>query len=188
MENDEEFADELLRQAIGPDFDNVETAVVKTTDALERYRRLSESSRDGRLDAKIALALQYLAALHAHLDQNVEAERECAKALEIFRRLEKDSPGEFEDVIAHSLCILARSHLDLAEADKNYKDKAVREYSEALEIYRRLAAKNPEEFEREVARLLRRLSELHHELGQHDDGWREYAESAKLFRRLGIEE
>ena len=186
--NDEKVADELLVQAAGPDADNVEAAVEKTAAALERYRRLEASDGDGRLDAKIAAALQYLATLHARLEQNEDAERECVEALEIFRRLEAANPGGFEYEIALSLCILGGLHEDIANADRNRKELAVREYSEALAIYRRLAEKNPEEFEKEVARLLRKLSERHLELREEDKGWKEYAESAKLFRRLGMEE
>ena len=186
--NDEKIADELFLQATGPDAENVEGAVGKTAEALERYRQLAASGGDGRLDAKIAAALQYLATLHARLEQNEDAERECAEALEIFRRLEVDSPGEFEDAIALSLCILGGLHEHTVDADSKRKELAVREYSEALAIYRRLAERNPEEFEKEVARLLRKLSERHRELGKHDEGWKEYAESASLFRRLAIKD
>ena len=186
--NDEKVADELLVQATGPDADNVEVAVRKTAEVLERYRQLATAGGDGRLDAKIAAALQYLATLHARMEQNDDAERECAEALEMFSRLEAASPGEFEDAIALSLCVLGGLHEDIANADGDRKELAVREYSEALAIYRRLAEKNPEEFEKEVARLLRKLSELHRGLGEHDEGWKEYAESARLFRRLGIKD
>jgi len=186
--NDEKIADELFLQATGPDAENVEGAVGKTAEALERYRQLAASGGDGRLDAKIAAALQYLATLHARLEQVEDAERECAEALEIFRRLEANSPGEFEDAIALSLCILGGLHEDSVSIGGNRKELAVGEYAEALAIYRRLAERNHEEFDKEAARLLRKLSELHRGLGEHDEGWKEYAESARLFRRLGIKD
>ena len=72
-------------------------------------------------------------------------------------------------------------------ADKE-QGLAVSEYSEALAIYRRMDQGNHEGFGKEVARLLRKLSELHLELGERDIGWKEYAESSKLFRRLCIKE
>lgn len=188
MSNDEKVADELFLQATGPDAENVEAAVGRTAEALVRYRHLAAAVGDGRLDAKIAAALQYLATLHARLEQNEEAERECVEALDMFRRLETEAPGEFEDTIALSLCILGGLHEGSDDANKSRKDLSVREYSEALSIYRRLAERSHEEFDKEVARLLRKLSELHRRLGEEDKGGQEYAESAKLFRRLGMED
>ena len=188
MSNDEKVADELFLQATGPDAGNLEVALGKTSEALERYRRLAAAVCDGRLDAKIAAALQYLATLHARLEQNEEAERECAEALEMFRRLEAARPGEFGDAIALSLCVLGGLHEDSTDDDTERKESSVREYSEALSIYRRLAERSQEECDKEVARLVRKLSELHRRLGEEDKGGQEYAESAKLFRRLGMED
>ena len=188
MSNDEKVADELFLQATGPDAGNLEVALGKTSEALVRYRHLAAAVGDGRLDAKIAAALQYLSTLHACLEQNEEAERECVEALDMFRRLETEVPGEFEDTIALSLCILGGLHEGSDDANKSRKDLSVREYSEALSIYRRLAERSHEEFDKEVARLLRKLSELHRRLGEEDKGGQEYAESAKLFRRLGMED
>ena len=61
---------------------------------------------------------------------------------------------------------------------------AEKEYNEALEIYRRLARKNPEAFESDVALTLNNLAALHYNTQRLDLAEKEYNEALEIYRRL----
>ena len=180
---------ELLQEALRQDDDHVEIAESKAAESLAMLRQLSDGStgRRDELYARMAAALLYLATLHHRLSRNAEAELKCEEALKIFRNLAVAASG-FDEPIALALNVLGDLHTDTLRDGGVDNKLAEREYAESIGIYRSLATAKPDEFECEVARILRKLSCVHCETGRTDEGWREYAESAKLFRKLGIKE
>ena len=73
-------------------------------------------------------------------------------ALESYRALEKEHPGEFIDDVAMTLGNLAILH-----RNTNHHDEAEKEYSEVLEIFRKLAKENPDAYMPSVATTLNNL-------------------------------
>ncbi len=177
-------------------------------ESLSIYRKLAEKNPE-TYDCCVALTLNNLAGLH-YITQRLDlAEKEYTEALDIRRRLaEKNSVAykssidflsdlifndlwgysppkeektyeEYESYVADTLNNLAGLH-----SDTQRLDFAEKEYTEALDIRRRLAEKNPEAYESDVALTLNNLACLHSHTQCLDSAEKEYTEALDIHRRL----
>ena len=177
-------------------------------ESLSIYRKLAEKNPE-TYDCCVALTLNNLAGLH-YITQRLDlAEKEYTEALDIRRRLaEKNSVAykssidflsdlifndlwgysppkeektyeEYESYVADTLNNLAGLH-----SDTQRLDFAEKEYTEALDIRRRLAEKNPEAYESDVALTLNNLALLHFHTQCLDSAEKEYTEALDIHRRL----
>ena len=100
------------------------------------------------------------------------------EALSIYRDLAVQNPEAFDSNVARTLNNLANLHSEIRRFDT-----AEREYSEALEIYRRMAEKSLA-YEGSVAGMLNNLANLHSEIRRFDTAEREYSEALEIYRRM----
>ena len=84
-----------------------------------------------------------------------------------------------ENEVANSLYNLGNGLYKL-----NSFSKAEKEYSEALEIYRKLAESTPEAYLPDVAKTLNNLGALHYTTSKHGDAEKEYGEALEIRRKL----
>jgi len=76
------------------------------------------------------------------------------------------------------------NNLAVLHSDQNRDDEALREYEEALAIYRKLAETNPHTFLPFVAMTLNNLAVLHRAQNRHDEALSEYEEALTIRRKL----
>ena len=76
------------------------------------------------------------------------------------------------------------NNLAALHSEKNEYETAEREYSEALGIYKDLAAANPAVYHPYVAMVLNNLANLHSEKNEHETAEREYSEALTIRRDL----
>lgn len=108
-----------------------------------------------------------------------EAEPKYKSALEMFRQLEEQHPGQFKDDVAMTLNNLAILH----RKTNNYP-AAEKEYTEALKTYRDLAENNPDAFLTDVAMMLNNLGDIHRITNNHPAAETELNEALKIYRDL----
>ena len=181
-----EAADDDLRINImnvrGILFDNNHdyTAAAKEyREALAICRRMAEKNHAAS-EENLAMILNNLANLLAHLNRQKEAEEIYCRALEIQRRMAEKNPGDvYQQGLAKTLNNLAslfgETHR-LKEAEKMYR--------EALEIRRRLAEKNPDAYEAELAGSMYTLANVLTDAGQLKEAENLYWQALEIYRRL----
>ncbi|MFC0111571.1 tetratricopeptide repeat protein [Kibdelosporangium aridum] len=152
--------------------DRPEESLAAMTEAVEIRRRLAVAT-PGAFAAELAESLDILAARHWALGQPRQAMTAFAEAVDISRTL-PDVP-----LFAYRLTNLSNRFAELREAAK-----AVAASTEAVAIYRRLAAVEPETF---LPRLAGSLD--NHGMDLEDDGRQEEAvaactEAVEIYRRL----
>ena len=134
--------------------------------ALQRYDELYNAYKEKRpvhfadlenlSEVIIANSLHNIGSSLGDLNHFSEAEPKYKSALEMFRQLEEQHPGQFKDDVAMTLNNLAILH----RKTNNYP-AAEKEYTEALKTYRNLAKKNPDAFLPYVAGTLCNMAVLY---------------------------
>ncbi len=128
------------------------------------YRRLA-AAEPQQYEPKVATTLRHAAYRHVNLKQYAQAEERYREALELFRRLAAAEPQQYEAEVANVLCRLSLLHYDeqAPQGTPQQPLAAEQELQEALVIYRRLAAQQPQKFtyRQEAAAALYRIAALH---------------------------
>lgn len=109
------------------------------------------------------------------------------EVVEIRRRLADENPIVGEPHLAGALNNLAVSRLAVAHNDMQQRERAEKEYVEAIDIYRRHATTNPGAYEQSLAGVLNNLANLHSIAHQLEKAEWEYAEALNIRRRIAVE-
>jgi len=110
-----------------------------------------------------------------------EAENVYKKALETFKKFEKEYPEVFTPYVAGML-----NNLGALYKDTNRFPQAEEAHKKALELRMSLAQENPEVFAREVADSLTSLGILYEKTGKMDEAERYYKEALERYKVLGL--
>ena len=158
--------------------------------ALQRYEELynaykeKRSVRFAKLESLskviIANSLHNIGSSIDDINHFSEAEPKYNAALEMFRQLEEQYPGQlFIDDVAMTLNNLANLH-----TKTNNYPAAEKDYTMALKTYRNLAEKNPDTYLPYVATTLNNIGELHRNTNNYPAAEEEYTEALKIRRGL----
>ena len=143
------------------------------------YRELLKSISDSDMLNLAASNIGNLAILHEELHRYEQSEQEFAEAINIHRKLAKESPNLYMEAVAISIGNLANVHR------KMYRFKqAEKEFVEAIGIYRELAEESPVVYLEDVARNLGNLAILHDDLHQFEQAEQEYFEAINICQEL----
>ncbi len=113
----------------------------------------------------------------------LQQHNQFAKAENYYQRyLDDFSANNSLSDVATTLNNLANLH----QAKNEYED-ALKEYEEALGIYRKLAEENPSTYLPDVAMTLNNLANLHQAKNEYEDALKEYEEALEIRRKLAEE-
>lgn len=121
------------------------TAEFEYQEALDIRREMAKSNPDVYL-GDVATTLNNIACLHCILDQYDTAGKEFHEALEIRRKLAKDNPNAYLGDVAETLFNMAL----LLMQDEQRIDEAKQAAQEALDLFKMMAQKAPERWNRDV--------------------------------------
>ena len=124
-------------------------------EALVIYRKLAENNPEAYL-AYVATALSNLAGMFWKVNQFDAAFSELKEALEIRKKLAEDNPDVYLPDVATSLCNMAL----LLIKDTQRTEEAKQVCQEALDIFKVMAEKAPQRFNKDVKMAQRRLDEI----------------------------
>lgn len=106
------------------------------------------------------------------------------EALSIYKVLAMQNPEVYESEVAVTLFCLACFYHDYYRYDSIHEDLAERKYTEALTIFRHLAANSPKVYEFSMASTLNNLANVHKDTNQLDLAEKEHSEALAIYRRL----
>ena len=138
-------------------FDDYETAEVGLTESLEIARRCAKKGDE--ILPTLASVLFALSNWHISAGSCTQGEAECVEALKIYRRLDKISPGAFDEGKAMTLYNLGVLHEKKADKQSEV-ERAKKELSEALSIFRKLAETQYETYESRISKTTDLLEKL----------------------------
>ena len=138
-------------------FDDYETAEVGLTESLEIARRCAKKGDE--ILPTLASVLFVLSNWHISAGSCTQGEAECVEALKIYRRLDKISPGAFDEGKAMTLYNLGVLHEKKADKQSEV-ERAKKELSEALSIFRKLAETQYETYESRISKTTDLLEKL----------------------------
>jgi tetratricopeptide (TPR) repeat protein len=154
--------------------------------ALQLNRELSAHD-PGTYRPDVADTLNKLAMLYSDTGRLADADKAHSEALTIYRELAAHDPGTYQPYVADTLNKLAMLYSDtgrLAGRLAGRLDDADKAYSEALTIFRDLAAHDPGVYRPIVAATLNNLGNLYRHTGRLDDADKAYSEALTIFRDL----
>src|SRR5260370_3055384 len=147
--------------------------------ALDPFRHLSNSNSATADRPDIAHELCNLAFRFYDDHQIKEAEATLSELVEIYLKLAKENPAEYENDLARTLDVMA----DLYAKTQRLKESEAA-YQNAVDIYRPLAKANPDGYQLSLAGDLTSLALLHLEAGSVSQAAAESQEAASTGREL----
>jgi serine/threonine protein kinase/tetratricopeptide (TPR) repeat protein len=157
----------------------------------QRKKSLSVRPADRPLRRDLAKGWYNLANLEVDAGDAQAVSEQVELAIRDFEILLEEDPEDLRDRYMLSLCyrLLVDLHAALAETDVTFIDKAVKNYSRALEAARRLTARNPAvpSYRAEVAQILLNLGQLEAQRQQFAESFKLLEEAQRLFRTLAEE-
>ena len=124
-------------------------------EALNIYRELAKDNPNAYL-AYVAMTLNNIAGLHCNIDQFDAAEKELQEALNKRRELAKDNPDAYFGDVATTLFNMA---LLLKQDDKRIGE-AKQACQESLDLYKTMAKKSPQRWNRDVDKAQELLNKI----------------------------
>jgi len=129
-----------------------DTAEDEYQEALDIYRKLAKDSPNA-YKTYVATTLNNLGLMHFHFNQFAASENEYQEALEIRRELAKDNPDAYLGDVAITLFNVAL----LMMQDERRINEAKQAAQESLELYKAMAQKAPQRWNRDVDKVQRIL-------------------------------
>ncbi len=144
--------------------------------AISVYEILSAKSTD---EAESAFYSGTIALIYSAIGDNEKALQKIIISSDIYSRLAKINPIEFEPNLADSLNNMSNY---LSYSGDN--GGALEAIKDAVEIYRRLAVENPAKFEPDLAISLNNISSELSDIGDKDGALKTIEEAIEIYRRL----
>jgi len=144
--------------------------------ALEYYEKALKLARSESEEASLAMNLGIF---YKAVQKMAEAEKMYLRSLDIYERLAKANPAQFEPDLARTAMNLGNFYSDvqkMAEAEKMYL--------RSLDIYERLAKANPAQFEPDLARTAMNLGIFYKAVQKMAEAEKMYLRSLDIRERL----
>jgi len=129
--------------------------------------------------AVLAKTLANIALIDKEQNQPDEARPLYEEALQIYRDLVQQNPGEYEPKLVETLM-----NLGFVEGSEKQLDKAYSHFQKAMEIDRRLAQQDPDHYLPDMASILLNLGNLETARNHPDNARQHFEEALKIYRQL----
>lgn len=143
----------------------LEEAIAVYKEALELWQSLQER-QSGGYEAEIARTLNNLGAVFKDLDRFAESVAVLEESLKLWRRIAALQPEVYTPHLAAALANLGDSLRALGRSDPLRLREAALVYQEAIELWQRLAERQPKQYESDLSATLARLEEVQKEIGR----------------------
>jgi len=110
----------------------------------------------------------------------LKAHNQFSKAEKFYQKYLNDFASE----ISITERAMTLNNLAILHSDQNNYDEALKEFEEALQIYRQLAETNPHAYLPDVAMTLNNLANLHKAQNNYDEALKEFEEALQIYRQL----
>ena len=185
LQNKYDEAERLYTEGVNLDSTNVDNlwalaaflhAQNEILKAIQYYKLALSLSKD---DDLIGTFCMYLGVAYSDINKMPESEKYYLQSLDIFARLSKSNPQEFEPDLARTAM-----NLGLYYATVNKMTEAEKYYLQSLNIYARLSKSNPQQFEPDLARTAMNLGVYHQTINKMPEAEKYYLQSLDIYARL----
>ena len=153
------------------------------TEALQIRKTFSKKNPDV-YTADLAETLNNLGILYKNIQKIDEAEKYLKESLEKYRILEKKNPVAYVPHVAMTLTNLGNFYRTAGTYSPQKLAEAAFMYTEALDMYRKLAAENPEAYTGYVAGVLNNLGILYHDRKKFSQAREAFTEAFELYKKI----
>ena len=144
--------------------------------ALEYFEKALKLARSESEEAALAMNL---GTFYADVQKIAEAEKMFLRSLDIYERLAKSNPAQFEPDLASTCMRLGNVYSDVQKMGE-----AEKMYLRSLDIRERLAKSNPAQFEPDLARTCVNLGIFYNAVQKMGEAEKMYLRSLDIYERL----
>ena len=185
LQNKYDEAERLYTEGVNLDSTNVDNlwalaaflhAQNEILKAIQYYKLALSLSKD---DDLIGTFCMYLGVAYSDINKMPESEKYYLQSLDIFARLSKSNPQEFEPDLASTAMNLGTYYQTV-----NKMPESEKYYLQSLDIYARLSKSNPQEFEPDLALTAMTLGNYYKTVNKMPESEKYYLQSLDIFARL----
>ncbi len=185
LQNKYDEAERLYTEGVNLDSTNVDNlwalaaflhAQNEILKAIQYYKLALSLSKD---DDLIGTFCMYLGVAYSDINKMPESEKYYLQSLDIYARLSKSNPQEFEPDLALTAMNLGNYYKTV-----NKMPESEKYYLQSLDIFARLSKSNPQEFEPDLARTAMNLGLYYATVNKMTEAEKYYLQSLNIYARL----